>query len=50
MLCALNQTLGSAFSGVAFLREREGVPCAVLHPTDAASRGLSDGQVIDLRK
>ena len=39
----------TAFSGVAFLRAREGVPCAVLHPVDAASRGLSDGQVVRLR-
>jgi anaerobic selenocysteine-containing dehydrogenase len=38
----------TAFSGVAFLREREGVPCAVLHPADAASRGLRDGQVVRL--
>jgi len=39
----------TAFSGVAFLRAREGVPCAVLHPADAASRGLSDGQTVHLR-
>jgi anaerobic selenocysteine-containing dehydrogenase len=39
----------TAFSGVAFLREREGVPCAVLHPAEAASRGLSHGQVVRLR-
>jgi anaerobic selenocysteine-containing dehydrogenase len=39
----------TAFSGVAFLRNREGAPCAVLHPADAASRGLSDGQVVHLR-
>ena len=39
----------TAFSGVAFLREREGVPCAVLHPADAAARGLHDGQVVQLR-
>jgi anaerobic selenocysteine-containing dehydrogenase len=39
----------TAFSGVAFLREREGAPCAVLHPADAAARGLSDGQVVRLR-
>jgi anaerobic selenocysteine-containing dehydrogenase len=38
----------TAFSGVAFLRAREGVPCAVLHPEDAASRGLRDGQVVRL--
>lgn len=38
----------TAFSGVAFLREREGVPSAVLHPDDAAARGLRDGQVVRL--
>jgi anaerobic selenocysteine-containing dehydrogenase len=38
----------TAFSGVAYLRGREGVPCAVLHPADAAARGLSDGQVVRL--
>jgi anaerobic selenocysteine-containing dehydrogenase len=38
----------TAFSGVAFLREREGVPCAVLHPDDALARGLTDGQIVRL--
>jgi anaerobic selenocysteine-containing dehydrogenase len=38
----------TAFSGVAFLRRREGVPCAVLHPVDARARGLSDGQTVRL--
>ena len=38
----------TAFSGVAFLREREGAPSAVLHPADAASRGLRDGQIVQL--
>ena len=38
----------TAFSGVAFLRQREGAPCAVLHPDDAASRGLTDGQKVRL--
>jgi anaerobic selenocysteine-containing dehydrogenase len=33
----------TAFSGVAFLREREGKPMCVLHPEDAAKRGLKDG-------
>jgi anaerobic selenocysteine-containing dehydrogenase len=33
----------TAFSGVAFLREREGKPICVLHPTDAAERKLDDG-------
>jgi anaerobic selenocysteine-containing dehydrogenase len=36
----------TAFSGVAYLRGREGEPCAVLHPVDAASRGLTGGQVV----
>jgi anaerobic selenocysteine-containing dehydrogenase len=39
----------TAFAGVAFLREREGEPCAVLHPEDAAARGLIDGQTVRLR-
>lgn len=39
----------TAFSGVAFLREREGPPFAILHPSDAHARGLSDGQTIRLR-
>ncbi len=39
----------TAFSGNAFLREREGPPHAVLHPADAASRGLADGQRVRLR-
>ena len=38
----------TAFSGVAFLRQREGAPCAVLHPDDAAARGLTDGQKVRL--
>ncbi|MGE0415231.1 MAG: molybdopterin-dependent oxidoreductase [Acetobacteraceae bacterium] len=38
----------TAFSGVAFLRTREGAPSAVLHPQDAAARGLSDGQQVRL--
>lgn len=38
----------TAFSGVAFLREREGAPCAVLHPDDAKARGLTEGQKIRL--
>jgi anaerobic selenocysteine-containing dehydrogenase len=38
----------TAFSGVAFLRQREGVPCAVLHPLDAQARGLNDGQTVRL--
>jgi anaerobic selenocysteine-containing dehydrogenase len=38
----------TAFSGVAWLRGREGAPCAVLHPHDAATRGLRDGQMVRL--
>jgi anaerobic selenocysteine-containing dehydrogenase len=38
----------TAFSGVEFLRQREGAPCAVLHPDDAAERGLTDGQKVRL--
>ena len=38
----------TAFSGVGFLRKREGEPCAVLHPEDAKARGLSDGQKVRL--
>lgn len=38
----------TAFSGVAFLRSREGAPCAVLHPDDAKARGLSEGQTVRL--
>jgi anaerobic selenocysteine-containing dehydrogenase len=39
----------TAFTGNAFLRQREGVPHAVLHPIDAKARGLSDGQHVRLR-
>jgi anaerobic selenocysteine-containing dehydrogenase len=38
----------TAFSGVAFLRRREGAPCCVLHPDDAAARGLVDGDRVRL--
>ena len=38
----------TAFSGNAWLREREGAPHAVLHPDDAAARGLVDGQHVRL--
>jgi anaerobic selenocysteine-containing dehydrogenase len=38
----------TAFSGVAFLRQREGAPCAVLHPADASARGLTEGQTVRL--
>lgn len=38
----------TAYSGVAFLRGREGAPSCVLHPDDATRRGLSDGQSVRL--
>ena len=38
----------TAFSGNAWLREREGAPHAILHPDDAAARGLVDGQHVRL--
>jgi anaerobic selenocysteine-containing dehydrogenase len=38
----------TAFSGVGFLRRREGAPFCVLHPDDAASRGLADGDRVQL--
>jgi anaerobic selenocysteine-containing dehydrogenase len=38
----------TAFSGVAFLREREGKPFCILHPTDADKRGLKDGANVRL--
>jgi anaerobic selenocysteine-containing dehydrogenase len=38
----------TAFSGVGFLRQREGAPFCVLHPDDARARNLSDGQKVRL--
>ncbi|MGG5817370.1 molybdopterin-containing oxidoreductase family protein [Falsiroseomonas sp. HW251] len=38
----------TAFSGVEFLRKREGAPACILHPEDAARRGLHDGQTVKL--
>jgi len=38
----------TAFSGVAFLRNREGKPFCILHPKDAAERGLKDGAQVRL--
>ncbi|WP_162915060.1 molybdopterin-containing oxidoreductase family protein [Desertibaculum subflavum] len=38
----------TAFTGVKFLREREGAPFCVLHPEDAAKRNLTDGQKVRL--
>jgi anaerobic selenocysteine-containing dehydrogenase len=38
----------TAFSGVAFLRRREGTPYCVLHPADADARNLRDGDRVRL--
>jgi anaerobic selenocysteine-containing dehydrogenase len=38
----------TAFSGVGFLRSREGKPFCVLHPADAASRGLRQDDEVRL--
>jgi anaerobic selenocysteine-containing dehydrogenase len=38
----------TAFSGVAFLRNREGAPGCILHPDEAAARGLTDRQQVRL--
>ena len=38
----------TAYSAVAFLREREGAPCCILHPDEARTRGLADGQQVRL--
>jgi anaerobic selenocysteine-containing dehydrogenase len=38
----------TAFSGVAFLRNREGNPFCILHPKDAERRGLKDGNQVRL--
>lgn len=38
----------TAYAAVDFLRAREGVPYCVLHPTDAAARGLTEGQTVRL--
>jgi anaerobic selenocysteine-containing dehydrogenase len=38
----------TAFSGVSFLRRREGPPCCILHPEEARARNLSDGQRVRL--
>jgi anaerobic selenocysteine-containing dehydrogenase len=38
----------TAYSGVEFLRRREGPPCCMLHPEEAAKRGLEDGAKIRL--
>jgi anaerobic selenocysteine-containing dehydrogenase len=38
----------TAFSGVSFLRRREGPPCCILHPEEASARGLHEGQRVCL--
>ncbi len=38
----------TAFSGVGFLRHREGKPFCILHPDDAERRGLDDGADVRL--
>jgi anaerobic selenocysteine-containing dehydrogenase len=38
----------TAYAGVEFLRRREGEPCCVLHPDEAARRGLADGARVRL--
>lgn len=38
----------TAFSGVSFLRDREGKPFCILHPEDARKRGLVDGAEVRL--
>ena len=38
----------TAFSGVDFLRNREGKPFCILHPDDAKKRGLADGAAVRL--
>jgi anaerobic selenocysteine-containing dehydrogenase len=38
----------TAYSGVDFLRRREGPPFCVLHPEEAARRGLEDGAQVRL--
>jgi anaerobic selenocysteine-containing dehydrogenase len=38
----------TTYSGVEFLRRREGPPCCMLHPDEAARRGLADGAEVRL--
>jgi anaerobic selenocysteine-containing dehydrogenase len=38
----------TAYAGVGFLRRREGEPFCVLHPDEAARRGLADGERVRL--
>ncbi|HEV7368667.1 molybdopterin-dependent oxidoreductase [Arenibaculum sp.] len=37
----------TSYSGVAFLRGREREPAVVLHPEEAARRGLADGELVE---
>ena len=38
----------TAYSGVAYLRRREGPPSVILHPEEATRRGLADGERVRL--
>jgi anaerobic selenocysteine-containing dehydrogenase len=38
----------TAYAGVEFLRRREGSPCCIVHPEEAAKRGLADGDRVRL--
>jgi anaerobic selenocysteine-containing dehydrogenase len=38
----------TAYAASPFLRKREGAPCAILHPDEAAKRGLADGASVRL--
>ena len=38
----------TAYAAVPFLRKREGEPCVILHPAEAARRGLAEGQAVRL--
>jgi len=38
----------TGFSGVSYLRRREGPPCCILHPDEAGARGLRDSQHVRL--
>src|SRR4029077_16974501 len=38
----------TGWAGVAALRSRAGEPECVLHPDDAAARGLTDGETVEL--
>jgi anaerobic selenocysteine-containing dehydrogenase len=38
----------TAYAASPFLRKREGDPCAILHPEEAARRGLNDGDRVRL--